>query len=315
MAPLEMELAVFVIVVGLSGGCRPHDSQAPRASLDSTAEPLPSATISDGPDGPCGPADCHQYDSLAEAFESTLVGKPRLVAVGEAHAQKGTVVASSAKHFTETILPRLAGRASDLLVELMNPPSGCAPTTEVVRRKQEVVTRVQAPTDQGEYVAMGERARHLGIVPDLLRPSCADLEAVKAAGDDSISASLEMIARLTRAQAVKLLDRDAHTPGDADKLVITYGGAIHNDLDPPKERAAWSFAPALSAYTEGRFVAVELFIPELIDDSDRWKSWFFYRYYDPAKLGAKTTVFHRGNTFVIVLPRGEQTNAAPQPQH
>ena len=252
---------------------------------------------------PCGPLDCRQYDSLEEAFESALEGRPRLVAVGEAHAQKGTTVPSAARRFTERVLPRLAGRASDLLVELMNPPAGCAKTTDVVRKQQAVVTRDQAPTDQGEYVAMGERARQLGIVPDLLRPSCADLDAVKAAGDDAIVASLALIARLTRTQAEKLLDRDARTPADADRFVVTYGGAIHNDPEPPPERADWSFGPQAAVHAGGRYVAVDLYVPELIDDSDRWKKLAFYPYYDPARLGAKTTVFRDGRKVVIVLPR------------
>ena len=286
-------------LLALFPACRPHDA--------GTSAP----SVNEERGVPCGPLDCRQFDSLAEAFESTLVGKPRLIAVGEAHAQRGTTVPSSARRFTEQVLPKLAGRASDLLVELMNPPSGCAPTTEVVRQKQEVVTRAQAPTDQGEYVAMGERARQLAIVPDLLRPSCADLDGVKAAGDDAVVASLAMIARLTREQAKKLLDRDAKAPGDADKMVVTYGGAIHNDLDPPKERSAWSFAPDLDAYTQGRFVAVESFVPELIDDSDTWKRRSFYAPYvamRAAHQDAKTTVFRDGKTFVIVLPPG-----APSP--
>jgi len=255
------------------------------------------------PGVPCGPLDCRQFDTFAEAFESTLVGAPRVVAVGEAHAQKGTTVPSSAKHFTDEILPVLAGRASDLLVELMNPPPGCAKTTEVVRSQQRVVTREQAPTDQNEYVAMGARARELGIVPDLLRPSCVDLDAVKAAGDDAVMASLAMIARLTRTQAEKLVDRDARTPGEGGKFVVTYGGALHVDLNPPTARAAWSFGPALSSYVGGRYVSIELYVPELIDGSDTWKQRAFYPYYDAARLGSKTTVFHQGKSFVIVLPR------------
>ncbi len=280
--------------------CRPHTVTS-GPSVASSAGAVPAGP---GAGVPCGALDCRQYDSFEEAFESTLASGPRVVAVGEAHAQKGTTVPSSAKHFTEQILPRLAGRASDLLVELMNPPTGCAQTTDVVRQKQEVVTRQQAPTDQGEYVVMGERARALGIVPDLLRPTCADLDAVKAAGEDAVPASLAMIARLTAAQAEKMVDRDARTPGDAKKLVLTYGGAIHNDLDPPKERAAWSFAPALDAYVGGRFVAVEVFLPELIEDTDNWKQRAFYPHYDRAKMGGKTTVFHEGKTFVIILPLG-----------
>ncbi len=291
--------ATVILAAALLGGCRHRVVPPPGASGADAASIalLPRAGT------PCGPLDCRQYDSLEEAFESALESHPRLVAVGEAHAQKGTTVPSAARRFTERVLPLLAGRASDLLVELTSPPSGCAKTADVVRKQQAVVTRAQAPTDQGEYVAMGERARQLGIVPDLLRPSCADLETVKAAGDDAIEASLVMIARLTRAQAERLLDRDLRTPADADKLVLTYGGAIHNDPDPPPERAEWSFGPALAAHVGGRYVAIDLYVPELIDDTDAWKRLAFYPYYDPARLGAKTTVFRQGKTIVIVLPR------------
>jgi hypothetical protein len=258
--------------------------------------------------GTCGDLECRQFDSLEGAFREVLSARPRVIAVGEAHAQRGATAASSAKHFTDEILPLLAGRASDLLVELMNPPSGCGATTATVKQKQEVVTRSQAASDQTEYVAMGEAARRLGIVPDLLRPSCADLDVVKGADADSneegaVDASLALIARLTTTAVEKMLDRDARTPGDAEKLVVTYGGAIHNDVNPSPERAAWSFAPRISAYVGGRFVSVDIFVPEFITDSDIWRSRPFYRHYDPATMGKKTTMFHYGQTYVIVLAR------------
>jgi hypothetical protein len=285
------------LVIGLVSlaGCRGHASRP-------TAMTLPDAAPATGW-ARCGPFECRDFDSVQEAFESALASGPRVVAIGEAHAQRGTTVASSAHHFTAELLPLLAGRASDLLVEIMKPPTGCAKTTEVVRGKQAVVTEKQAPTDQGEYVAMGTRARELGIVPDLLRPSCADLAAVEDAGDDAVPASLAMIARLTRTQVEKLLERDARTPADAGKLVVTYGGALHNDLDPSPERAGWSFGPALREWTGGRYVAIDLYVPELIDGGDAWKKLPFYPYYDATKAPTKTRVFRRGTSFVIVLPR------------
>jgi hypothetical protein len=300
--------ALLLALAPLALACKPAPDSANGASKGApsaaAASLMPQAGV------PCGALDCRQYDTLEEAFESVLASRPRVVAVGEAHAQKGSTVPSAAKHFTEQVLPVLAGRASDILVELMNPPTGCGQTTQAVRQKQEVVTRSQAPTDQGEYVAMGERARALGIVPDLLRPTCADLDAVKAAGDDAVDASLAMIARLTLAQATKMLARDTEV-GDSDKLVVTYGGAIHNDLAPPKDRASWSFAPALDAYAGGRFVAVDLFVPEFIDESDTWKHRSFYAHYDRARLGKKTTVFREGKTFVIVVPESSNKRDSP----
>ena len=292
-------LACIVLTLSAAASCRSHRPQAAAADArDADPKIILTSTWAK-----CGALDCRQYDSVGEAFEDALAGGPRVVAIGEAHAQRGTTVPSSAHHFKEDLLPLLAGRASDLLVEVMNPPAGCAKTTEVVRGKQAVVTQKQAPSDQGEYVAMGTRARELGIIPDLLRPTCGDLAAVDSAGEDAVPASLAMIARLTRTQVERMLERDEQTPGDENKIVVTYGGALHNDLDPSPERAGWSFGPALAARTGGRYVAINLYVPELIDDSDAWKRLAFYRYYDPAKAGAKTAVFRQGKSFVVVLPR------------
>ena len=109
--------------------------------------------------------------------------------------------------FKDTLLPLLAGRASDLLVELMMPPKGCAKQTETMKSVQKPVVTQQAETNQNEYVLLGDAARKLGIVPDLLRPSCDDLAAINDAGDDAIDQSLQTIARLTSAQASKMLER------------------------------------------------------------------------------------------------------------
>jgi hypothetical protein len=205
------------------------------------------------------------------------------------------------------LLPTLQGRASDLLVELMMPPQGCAKQTAEVKKKQEEVTKKQAETDQNEYLAMGERARLYGMVPDMLRPTCGDMDAIRDAGADGpIAASLATIARLTAAQVKKLVDRDAHTPGEEGKMVVTYGGALHNDLAPSPETKAWSFGPEIDAYVRGRYVAIDLHVPEYIEDTDVWKKLAWYPHYDRAAMGAKTTMFKTGDrTFVIIFPRAQ----------
>jgi hypothetical protein len=150
---------------------------------------------------------------------------------------------------------------------------------------------------------MGERARALGVVPDMLRPSCDDLEGVRKAGDEAISASLEMIARLSAVQAERLIERDARSDADRGKMVVLYGGLLHNDLAPPREKARWSYAPDLDAYVRGRFVAVDLVVPEHIGDDDAWRSFAWWPHYDRARLGGKTTRFRTGErSFVIVFP-------------
>ena len=140
------------------------------------------------------------------------------------------------------------------------------------------------------------------------RPSCDDLDAIDKAGADAIAASLETIARLTRVQAEKLLERNARTPGDEDKLVVTYGGALHNDLGSAADRASWSFGPALSAKVADRYVEVDIFVPEFIEDTDTWKKLEWYPHYDKQKLGGKVTVFSprpRGYVVLFALGRSE----------
>jgi hypothetical protein len=252
---------------------------------------------------PCGALECAQFDSVEEAFLAATRGAPRVIAIGEAHAQRDATVPSSAKRFTETLLPLLEGRASDLLVELMNPPVGCPAKAAEVKKQQEVVTSHQAASDQGEYVAMGEAAKKLGIVPDLLRPTCADMDAIHDAGEDAVVVSLSTIARLTGKKVIELVDRDARTAEDSRKLVVTYGGAIHHDRSPPAGREAWAFGPEVDAYVKGRYVEIDLYVPEYIESSDAWKKIPWYPHYDRAKLGAKATMFRpRERTFVIIFP-------------
>lgn len=258
---------------------------------------------------PCGAMGCMQYDTPEQALERVLASGPLVLAVGEAHVQKGQQgVASATKRFS-AMLPALRGRASDLLVELMVPArladgGACVQVAQAVREKQKVVTQTQASTNQNEYVAMGDTARKLGVVPDLLRPTCEDLAAIDRAGPDMVAVSLETIARLTRAKVEQLVDRNARTPADANKLVLTYGGALHNDLVTTPERSKWVFGPDLLVYTKGRYVELDLYVPELIEDSDTWKKLEWYPHYDRDKLGGKVTLLRpREGSFVLIFAK------------
>ena len=237
---------------------------------------------------------CTEYDSPREAFLEAIAGAPLVLAIGEVHAPKNASVPSAAKRFTDDLLPALAGRASDLLLELMRPPSACLDAAAEVRRIEEPVTSRHAETAQDEYVTMGERARALGIVPDMLRPTCADMDAMREASrgqGDLLDVSLATIARLSRAQASRLIDRDALSDADRGKLVVLYGGALHNILGPylasPDGGPRWSYAPELYAHVQGRLVALDLVVPEFVGDDDTWRSLPWWPLYDRARRGAK----------------------------
>jgi hypothetical protein len=297
----------FALLVALASalGCtvQPSAAPAPPAPAPPAASTAAIAPSAAPPAADCVALGCRLFDTPADAFRAILETKPLVIAVGEAHAQKGTeAIPSSAKRFTGELLPLLEGRASDLLVELMAPPAGCKKTAEVVATKQKVVTEKQAETAQSEYVVMGNEAKKRGVIPDLLRPSCADLDAIDKAGDDAIGASLSTIARLTKTKVIDLLDRNARAA--PERLVATYGGAMHNDLTPPPERAVWSFGPDLSAKVKGRYVEVDLFVPEFILDTESWKKLEWYPHFDRDRHPDKTTLFnpHPGS-YVLIFPR------------
>jgi hypothetical protein len=285
----------------------PPSVSAPVPSMSVSA---PVAIVDAGAGTACGAMGCLQFDTVEDAFKAALASKPLVVAIGEAHAQKTKEgVASSAKRFTETILPAIKANASDLLLEIMMPaklPDGgaCVATATAVKKKQEVITNQQASTAQNEYVVMGDTAKKLGVIPDLLRPTCEDLAAIQKASDaEWLALQLGTIARLTKTKVGVLLDRNARTPADADKFIITYGGSLHNDVQPPPERADFCFGPDLIKRTGGRYVEIDLYVPDYIEDTDNWKKQEWYASYDKAKLGAKTTMFRpRENSFVILFP-------------
>jgi hypothetical protein len=311
--------AVFFGSLGALVGCKPAPPQAGAvvsAEPSASAAQAPLAGPSASAERPtevdsCGGLACRTYPTAAAAFEAILAAeKPLVLAIGEAHAQKGATVDSSTKRFTDELLPVVQGKASDLVVEAMMPPQGCKPQVEQVREKQKVATAPQAQTNQSEYLVLGTEARKHGIVPDLLRPSCADLDAIEKAGDDAIGASLATIARLTVAQVDKLLARNEKL--QQDKVVIAYGGALHNDLAPGKGREDWSYAARLVDRTKGRFVEVDLFVPDFIRDDETWRKFEWRAHYDPSAHPDKAVVYHpRDHGYVVILPHKEAAPAPP----
>jgi hypothetical protein len=282
-------------------------AQTPTAAPATPATPTTSPTASASPAAgkPCGELDCRLFDSPEAAFAFVLAERPRVIGVGEAHAQKGMEgIDSATKRFTERFLPLLQGRTSDLIVELMLPPKGCAKAEQEVRTQQKEVTKQQASTNQNEYVVLGDAARRAGIVPDALRPTCQDLDAAAKAGDQAVPVMLETIARLSRIKTAELLARNDQSPQAKDKMVILYGGALHNDLAPKPGREAWSFGPELARATGGRYVELDVFVPESIQDTDSWRAFAWYSRYDPAAHGGSTVLFRTApSTFALIFPR------------
>ncbi|WP_433927791.1 hypothetical protein AB3662_32200 [Sorangium cellulosum] len=267
------------------------------------AAPPPAAQAAAAPaQAPCGALGCLAFDTPAQAFSHVLQSSPRVLAVGESHAQQGAEgVPSATRRFTELFLPALAGRASDLIVELWAADPRCNKAQVArVEGEQKAVTQAQSASNQGEFLALGSEAKRLGVTPHLLVPSCEEYDAIVRAGPDAVTAMLEMIARLTAAKAKALLGRE----GAAGKMVIAYGGALHNDVAPRPGRERWSFGPELSATTGGSYVELDLIVREFIRDSESWRALPWYPHFDREEHPDKAVLFNPApGSYVLIFPR------------
>jgi len=252
-------LATFLLVsVTACHGQRASGSAKPRVS---PATPSPEF---------CGRSPCRIFASDAAAFRAVLDARPRVLGVGEAHALSGSHgVEPTVRRFQRDLLPVLKGRASDLVVEVMLPNPSCARETEAAREEQKVVTERQAATNKDDYVALANAASALGIRPHPLRPTCDDLSRIAKAGPDAVLVSLEVVTRLCVETLTHLVD--AAAAAHDDRLVVAYGGLMHNDIDPRPDHARYSYGPVMREKTKGAYVELDLIVPELIADTPAWR--------------------------------------------
>lgn len=312
--------ALVVLFPLVIASCKEDKATTPApAGLGSVVSVKPSATpvaasaaterAAPTNDGSCGEMGCRLFDKPEDAFAAILATKPLVIGIGESHAPKGAeAIVSSTKRFTEIFLPMLADPkramvASDMVLEIWVAEGQCGKKKEAaVAEKQKPVTQGQAKTNQNEYVALGDAAQAKKVKPHILRAPCADYDKILNAKDDAVIVMLEMIARLMNEKVTALLAQ--HGDAKPEKIVLTYGGAIHNDIVAREGREKWTFGPDLSRQTKGRYVEVDLVVPEYIKDNDSWNSLPWMRHFNKDANPTKTTLFQPApGSFVLIFPR------------
>ena len=271
---------------------------APGAAAPGAAQP-PLPAFRD-----CGELGCKAFASAADAFDFVLAETPRVLAVGEAHAQSdGPKAASATRRFMDGLLPHLAPRASDLVIELWLANGKCGQVEQKVKQQQGAVTAPQAATNQNDFVELGHRAKALGIMPHALVPSCEQYQKIAGAGAADIEEMLAMIKGVTQHDVEQLLG--ARPP---ERLLVAYGGAMHNDLMPRAGREDFSFGPALSAATGGHYVELDLVIPEQIKDSEAWRGLPWYAHYSREKAGPGAYLYSWApHAYALLFPKSDPT--------
>ena len=298
----------------------PATSPSPAVPSSAPAAASPSAAPSAGPPAasastiapgrPCGELDCLAFPTAKAAFSRALANTPRIIALGEAHAQKDAPkVKSTLRRFAEELLPELQARSSDLVIELLTTNGSCGKAVEKdVAERQKPVTEPQAATNQNQYVALGSIAKSLGIAPHALVPECEELRAVTQAGAGDIERMLVLIADATVRETEKLV-----ASGNPERSIVLYGGALHNDLAPRAGRETWSYGPRLAKRVDGRYVEIDLVVPEFVKPTPAWEGLPWYAAFQA--LGPNTeAILYRTSpaSYVLVFPRSPGSEPAPK---
>ncbi|MBN2192798.1 MAG: hypothetical protein JW751_08260 [Polyangiaceae bacterium] len=261
-------------------------------------------------DGRCGALDCRLFATPAAAFAEVIAQGPLVLGIGETHAQQGSGgIPSATTRFTNDLLPLVGGKASDLILELWVADGSCGQREQEVAKAQQPVTEPQRESNQNEFVTLGNRAHELGLRPHVLRPSCEEYERIAAGGPDGVAEMLTMIARQTEALIAATLKRNRTQK--TEKMIVAYGGAMHNDLVPREGHETWSFGPSVSRHTAGRYIELDLIVPEFIKDTEIWRALPWHASFDPNAHPDQATLFRlRPASYVLIFPR---TPAAPSP--
>jgi hypothetical protein len=105
---------------------------------------------------------------------------------------------------------------------------------------------------------------------------CADYDGVHGAdGGLDYVAMLELVAR--RIEEVVATALATRRPEDPRKMLAIYCGAVHNDLAPAPDWEAFSFGPGLKERIGGRYLEVDLYVPEFVEASESAKEEPWYQ--------------------------------------
>jgi len=254
----------------------------------------------------CGELHCLAFSTESAAFEHILSLEPQVLGIGESHAPRGMEqVHSATRRFGELLLPSLCGRTKAIILELWLPRNDCGDKrVEQVKKAQEPVTHAQAKSNQDEYVTLGHVAKRLGIFPSALVPSCDEYQSILDAGPDSIERMLELVGKRSGERVLEELHK-SNAP-EAGPVVIAYGGALHNDAEPDREHEHYSYGPALLAATQGKYIELDLIVPEFVKDTEIWKRQPWYTAFKGRDV-TKTQLYQWApHSFALVFPKSSR---------
>ena len=282
------------------------------------------------------PLFARRFPTVWSAVAATLENDPVVVAFGELHQTRSTAgVPSALRRFTEEIWPEVAGRFSHLVVETWIATGRCGDAERSATEDLQRATERPVATG-GEIETLLRAAAARGIAPRILSVTCADYASMLGTGPGvDYDRALRVTERALEATTLAALKERWRWRSPVRPGLAIYGGALHNDVYPLPGLAPYSFAPKLMAATLGRYVEIDLIVPEYAAQTPSVRAQPWWRLYlrarskgrsqgrgrgpapapgsdagpAPPGVGADATVMiSRGpRSFVIILPWHDQT--------
>jgi hypothetical protein len=260
------------------------------------------------------------WASPSEIVSELLSHKPRVVAFGEYHQiEGGAAVPSAVKRFGDQMLATVAPAASDLVLETWVTEGKCgAVETTAVAKVDETIQRPEATED--ELITLLKRSKAAGVQPHILTLSCKEYTAIQP--KDGEIDYVKLLGVVTRHLEIGI--DLALTTAPPSKAVIVYGGALHNDVFPQKELAQFSFAKAVSKRVMGRYLEVDLYVPEYIAADKKITAEPWYPRWKAAQAqhpGQTALVARSPMSYIVIFPitknalEPSQPSAPPEQPH
>jgi len=253
---------------------------------------------------PCEP--CTVVPTPLDAFRRVLAREPTVLAVGEYHEVKGAPkVPSAIRRFTTELLPALKGKVASLVVETWMLNGKCG---EAEKQATAAVAKTTQRPDstEDELTTLLDRTFKLGVKNHILLIDCADYRSMlDDAGELDGEASLLLVKRKVEEKAVEVLENGE--AGTKDKLLLLYGGALHNDLEPLPEWRAYSFGPTLRRETDGHALELDLLVPEYVEtDEDLLKEPWFAGALALSRAGKTVLVNPHPDVYLLLFARSKK---------
>ena len=298
---------VALVLIACDGARRAgDDSPKPPRDAAALAQATTDATATGGDSGGSdgGPRELRRdvFPDLSTAFAEILRDNPRVVGIGELHLRtdKTGPTMSALARFTAEVMPALGPKVSDLVIETWVVDPTCKTGGAATQRVESAMKRPEST--KGEIGGLIGIIRQNGIKAHVMRLTCDDLTAVAPPTGVDAEKLLGIVTReLGRIAKSAVRYREEHA--EVRPLIVVYGGALHNDLYPFESTAHWSYAKGVDEATAGRFVEVDLYLPELIEGQPLYESEDWYPLVARTPPGKVLLVERAPHSWIAVLPR------------